>query len=99
MIEIPTLVALLAMGVSVGAAVFSALFSRRGADAELKTDVQELALLVERMAKANRREKMARVRAAATSPESVPDNAPVDFPVNSKTALRQQLAARMRGAS
>lgn len=38
------------------------LITRRGSDAELKGDVQELAVLVERLAKADRRERMSRVR-------------------------------------
>lgn len=96
MLDFSTLVALIGAAVAIGAAVVAVLFVRRGSDAELKTDVQELALLVDRMQKANRREKMARVRRAAENPEPVADNPPVDFPVNPKAALRQQLAAQIR---
>lgn len=97
MTDFLTLVAILGAAVSCAAAVIAVWFIRRGADAELKTDVNELALLVERMAKANRREKMARVRAAGSSVEPVDHNPPLDFPTNPKTALRRQLAAKMRG--
>lgn len=96
MTDLTTLVAILGAAVSCAAAVIAVLFIRRGTDAELKTDVQELALLVERLAKANRREKMARVRAAGSSSEPVNPNPPVDFPIDPKTALRRQIAARMR---
>lgn len=94
MLDFVTLVALAAAGVSIGGAVFSVLFARRGADAELKTDLNELALLVERMAKAQRREKMARVRAASREAESPNETIPLDFQVNPKAALRARLAAK-----
>lgn len=42
--------------------VFNVWFLRRGPDAELKSDVEELGVLVERLSKASRRERMARVR-------------------------------------
>lgn len=85
--------------ISCAGAVITAWVMRRGTDAELKTDVQELALLVERLAKAQRREKMARVRSAATDSEPVSHNPPVDFPVDPKTALRQRLATIQRGGT
>lgn len=97
MLDLVTLVAILGACISVGGAVFSLLFSRRTSDAELKTDVQELALLVERLAKAQRREKMARVRSAAKDNEHHSDQPPLDFPADPKTALRQRLAAITRG--
>lgn len=42
--------------------VFNVWFLRRGPDAELQSDVAELGILVERLSKASRRERMARVR-------------------------------------
>ena len=88
-----TLVAIGAAALSSGAAVFSVWFVRRGSDAELKTDVEELALLVERLAKTQRREKMSRVRAAAQPVEQPAVELPVDYPQNAKQALRAKLAA------
>lgn len=93
MLDLVALVSIIAAAVSCGAAVFAALFTRRGSDAELKTDVNELALLVERMAKAQRREKMARVRASnRETPPEQPD-LPVDAPADPKSAIRRRLAA------
>ncbi len=60
--SIPDLIALLAALVAVGAAVASVFIVRRGADADLKGDVNELTRLVERLDKEYRREKMRRVR-------------------------------------
>lgn len=96
MLDFVTLVAMACAALSIGGAVFSVLFARRGSDAELKTDVNELALLVERMAKAQRREKMARVRASAKdTPPEQPD-LPVDAPADTKSAIRRRLAAVRR---
>lgn len=96
MLDLLTLVAITGALVSCGAAVFSVLFVRRGADADIKNDLAELALLVERMAKTNRREKMARVRAAA---KEVPAEEPADFALTGKSAIRARLAsiAKERG--
>ena len=96
LLDISTLAAIVAACVACGAAVFSVLFARRGGDAELKTDLEELALLVERMAKTQRREKMARVRSASQNPEVPSASQPVDFPANPKDQIRARLA-QLRG--
>lgn len=96
MLDFVTLVALIAAAVSCGAAVFAVLFTRRGGDAELKTDVNELALLVERMAKAQRREKMARVRASSKDPPQEQTLLPIDAPADPKSEIRRRLAAVRR---
>lgn len=88
-----TLVTIAAATVSCAAAVFSVWFVRRGSDAELKTDVEELALLVERLAKTTRREKMARVRSASKDQPGQAVSVPVDYPQDIKTALRARVAA------
>lgn len=93
MLDLLTLVAISCALVSCAAAVFSVWFVRRGSDAELKTDLEELALLVERMAKTQRREKMARVRSASKDPDPQTVSVPLDYPEDPKTALRRQLAA------
>ena len=49
--------------ICVGCTVACAFLIRRGADAELKSDVGELAAYVDKLARESRREKMRRVRA------------------------------------
>lgn len=76
----PTLllfIAYLAACISCLGAVVAWLITRRGSDAELKGDVNELALLVEKLAKTERRERMSRVRKGER--ESAPPSEP--FPV------------------
>lgn len=93
MLDFVSLVAITAALISCCAAVFSVWFVRRGGDAELKTDVEELALLVDRMAKTQRREKMARVRRASEDTGTPTPAVPSDYPEDAKTALRRQVAA------
>lgn len=98
MLDLFTLVAIVAACVSCGAAVFSVWFIRRGADAELRSDVENLAISVERLAKNSRRRQMAAVRAAAeTKPEPQDTQQPLDYPIHSKEQLRAQLARSVRG--
>ncbi len=61
----PTLLLLLAYfaaSLSCMGAIVSWLFIRRGGDSDLKGDVHELTILVDRLSKAERRERMSRVR-------------------------------------
>lgn len=93
-------VAFVAAIISVISAVISVWYTSRGSDAELQTDVEELALLVERMAKAQRREKMARVRqgaGTASAPVEGSEGAPqppLDFEPDPK-ARKAELRRRM----
>jgi len=95
--ELWALVAITAAIVACCGAVFSVWFIRRGADADLKNDVTELALLVERMAKTARREKMARVRTAGAVPETAVDGARPEHAaaLSPKQALRLQYGLRL----
>lgn len=94
-----TLVLFLGAAVSVAAAVFSVLFSRRNLDAELKSDVEELALVVDRLAKSQRRDRMARVRQGERVGETPlaasqePTEPPLDFadPKARKAELRRRM--------
>ncbi len=85
-------------------AVMSWLISRRGGDAALKGDVNELAILVDRLAKAERRERMQRVRRGEKTGESgngtfeVPPGAEdvplvASSPHNPKDELRRRVLA------
>lgn len=91
--EFWALVALVSGLIGVGASVFTVLFARRGLDAELRGDVDELALLVDRIQKSQRREKMARVRKGGA--QGVAEQ-PVEVgqPAATKEQLRAVLAAR-----
>lgn len=86
-----TLVTLLACFISVFSAVISVWFTRRGGDGELQADVEELALLVERMGKAQRRERMAKVRQGAGGVVAPPGGSPeasqpdLDLPIDIKS--------------
>lgn len=97
--DILTLVAFGSALVSIGCAVFLVWFSRRGGDSELKSDVDELALVVDRMAKAQRRERMARVREGgkptqiALEGSQEPAEPPLDFA--DPKARKQELRRRM----
>jgi len=84
------------------AAVVAWLFVRRGADADLRGDVNELSTLVERIAKADRRERMSRVRRGEKATDAgeafpVPPGAEAlaadaaVTPFNSKQELRRRL--------
>jgi len=92
----PDLLALVSIAcalVSACGAVFSVWVLSRGTDAELKADVEELAVLVERLAKVARREKMSRVRQSAEPPQiELPVTPPTDYPTDLKTALRRRVA-------
>ena len=94
-----TLVTIVAAIISVVSAVISAYFSSRTQTGELEADVEELALLVERMGKAQRRERMARVR-QGSQPQETPQEAPqaaLDYeadPKARKAALRRRLLTR-----
>jgi hypothetical protein len=79
--------------ISCGGAVFTWLFLRGGEDQELRADVEELSLLVERLAKTSRREKMARVRTVAEEPQAV-----MDYAQDPKNALRARLRQLQRGS-
>lgn len=93
MLDLVALVAIIAACVSVGSSVFAVLFVRRGGDADVKTDLAELALLVDRMAKTSRREKMARVRASAKQADTpAPEQVPLDYAQDSKAAIRAKVA-------
>lgn len=96
MLDISTLVAWLGALVSCCGAVLSVWFIRRGTDAELKTDLEELALLVDRMAKTQRREKMARVRRSAQETPPAEVHVPVDYSQKPKDQIRARLA-QLRG--
>lgn len=97
--DILTLVVFGAAAISVGGAVFSLLFSRRNLDAELKSDVEELALVVDRLAKSQRRDRMARVRQGEKVGETPlgasqePPEPPLDFadPKSRKAELRRRM--------
>ncbi len=104
----PTLLfalSIIATCVSCGAAVLSIVFQRRSGDAALKGDVSELTILVERLAKAERRERMSRVRsgrADSAAPEGYPvppgaENLDVEKPqagVMDKNELRRMVNLR-----
>lgn len=99
--DIWALVSILAACTSVAAAVGIVLFSRRGVDGELKADVEELAILVERMGKAQRRERMQRVRQGAAGAEtplgaSAEPQQPLDFPMDIKSR-KEALRRKLRG--
>lgn len=90
-----TLVNIVFSLISVGGAVFSMLFIRRGADNAVKADVEELSLLVERLAKTQRRDRMQRVRNGAGDADPsgqipAPLEGPVDIKAH-KAALRRRL--------
>ncbi len=99
------LLAWLAASVSCMGAVVAWLNVTRGGDKQLKADVGELAVLVERIAQTERRERMSRVRKAQRNSENleIPPGAE-DIPLagtsaeavtNSKDELRRRvLAAR-----
>lgn len=90
--QIWTLVAIIAAAVAVGATVVNVLFARRGVDGELKSDVEELALLVDRLAKTARRDKMARVRRTDTA-ETVQQQLPAGEDPQHHLSPKQQLRA------
>lgn len=106
--SIPDLITLLSTLVAVAAAVAAVFVVRRGADADLKGDVNELTRLVDRIDREYRREKMRRVRAGekinSEGPESPPElqEGPDKFgvqcaiPFESKEALRRRLGAMRR---
>jgi len=90
------------------AAVTSWIITRRGSDPELKGDVHELAILVDRLAKNERRERMSRVRAGHRAPEAsgameVPPGAenialaPPQEPIDVKAELRRRVMQFRRG--
>lgn len=74
--DILTLVTFAASFISVLSAVIAVWFTRKGGDGELQADVEELALLVERMGKAQRRERMAKVRQGTGSVVAAPAGSP-----------------------
>jgi hypothetical protein len=93
--------------ISVGAAVVSVMVVRRGADADLKGDVNDLARFVERLAKDQRSDRMRRVRQGAKLGADVPEPMEIppgaenialggsEAPVSAKEELRRRvLAAR-----
>jgi len=98
--DIETLVTMVAATIGVISAVVSWLFSRKTQTGELEADVEELALLVERMGKAQRRERMARVRQGsgaspdAPAPSQEPGQPPLDFPADPK-AHKAELRRRL----
>lgn len=104
---VPLLINVISACVAVGAVVVMMIFMRRGADAELKGDVDELSRLMEKMAREQRRERMRQVRAGEKAggsdsqetistpfgPRPVSDVAPAesDDPQGRKAALRRRL--------
>lgn len=98
-----TLVLLVAATVSVVSAVVSWWFSRKTQTGELEADVEELALLVERMGKAQRRERMARVRQGSGAAGDAPGASqeagqpPLDFPVDPKQHKAELRRRLLRG--
>jgi len=98
------LLAWLAASVACMGAVVAWLNVTRGGDAGLKADVNELTLLVERLAKTERRERMSRVRRARDVPaelevppgaEDIPLAGSQETVTNAKDELRRRvLAAR-----
>ncbi|MDE2215514.1 MAG: hypothetical protein KGJ61_10445, partial [Candidatus Omnitrophica bacterium] len=62
---------------SCGAAVVSVLFSRRPASVELQGQVDELSIVLEKVLKTQRKEKMTRVRSAALEDRDDSGNNPV----------------------
>ncbi len=98
------LLAYLAASLSCMGAVVSWLIQQRGGDASLKADVNELTLLVERLAKTERRERMSRVRRSRDAPEqievppgaeAIPLEGTQETVTNAKDELRRRvLAAR-----
>ena len=96
-----TLVLFVATAMSVISAVVSWWFSRKTQTGELEADVEELALLVERMGKAQRRERMARVRQGSNAGSDAPGASQeagqpsLDFPADPKerkAELRRRMA-------
>lgn len=105
--SVPDLIALLSALVAVGAAVAAVFLVRRGADADLKGDVNELTRLVDRLDKEYRREKMRRVRAGEKVSTDGPENppglqeappglVPASPAMVGKEALRRRLASIRR---
>lgn len=93
--------------ISVVAAFVAVFIVRRGTDAALKGDVNDLAVLVERLAKAHRREQMSRVRRGEKDPLSASEPFPVppgaegipiqaESPLNAKEELRRRVMAARR---
>lgn len=97
----------LAAFVAVVAATIAVLTVRRGADAALKGDVSDLAVLVERLAKAHRREQMSRVRRGEKDPLTASEGFPIPPgaegialsetpPLTAKEELRRRVMANRR---
>lgn len=93
--------------ISVAAAVVSVMAVRRGADADLRGDVHELAAMVERFSKEARRDKMRRVRAGEKvgtiddEPMPVPPGfnpAQASLPVGTFDR-KQELRRRLKGVT
>ncbi len=88
--------------VSVVAGVICIQAVRRGADAELKADLNELAGTVERITKENRRERMRRVRAGekdSAQPFPIPpgaENVPLETSDATVTAIADKSELRRR---
>jgi len=92
--------------ISVAGATASLFIVRRGADAETKADVSELSILVDRLAKEQRRERMSRVRRGEKDSDNaggfpIPPGAegiPVgqEAPLTAKDELRRRVMAARR---
>jgi len=98
---VPLVTTIIAAVIALGCAVWSTLMIRRaGGDPELRGDVDELAIMVERLAKSHRREQMQRVRAAPAGPDgqgavfSKPAGAPDMAPAQGATLTKEELRRR-----
>lgn len=106
---LPAIVSISGAFISCVGAVVTVWLARRGVDAELKGDVNELADAVERISKDQRRQRMRRVRAGEKeAPQGAPEGpaAPPELiqsapeglgAVTGKDALRRAVAANRRG--
>lgn len=101
-LQIVGLVALVVYGMCIIYLSVQHVRDRRNAPTELREDLDEIATVVERLARANRADTMRRVRAAAPtglSDTQTPTPAPTQLPNagTDRATLKQQLRDRMRG--